>query len=189
MDTSEGATQVAMLRPMTELRGYSSEEDLLAGCRRQDVRAFEALYKQHGGRLKSIAYHIVGNRSDAEDAVQETFLRAYRSISGFKGQSTLGTWLCRIVVNVCYDAARKRRPETEFTVVHEKPTPGPGLRLALESVIGRLNRNYRMVFLLFEVEGMKHSEIASILDIPEGTSKSWLFEAKRELQRMLEAPR
>jgi len=62
------------------------------------------------------------------------------------------------------------------------------LRVALESVIRRLNRNYRTVFLLFEVEGMKHSEIASILDIPEGTSKSWLFEAKRELQRMLEAP-
>ena len=189
MDTSDGAAPIAMLQPMIEPRSDSSEAALIAACRRQDIHAFEALYGQHNNRLKSVAYHLMGNRQDAEDAVQETFLRAYRSIGGFKGQSSLGTWLCRIAVNVCYDALRKRKPETEFTQLHEKPTPGPGLRLALESVIGRLNRNHRMVFLLFAVEGMKHSEIASVLDIPEGTSKSWLFEAKRELQRLLEARR
>jgi RNA polymerase sigma-70 factor (ECF subfamily) len=167
----------------------SAEAELLARCRRQDVDAFEILYKQHGGRLKSIAYRIVGNRQDAEDAVQETFLRGYRSIHGFKGQASLGTWLCRIAVNVCYDIARKRKPETEFTEAHHKETAGPTLKLALEAAIQRLNPNYRTVFVLFAVEGMTHSEIASVLDIPEGTSKSWLFEAKRELQRMLEVER
>ena len=189
MDTTDGAAQVALLQSMSTLPDYSSEADLLAACRRQDIAAFEALYKQHGSRLKSIAYRIVGNRQDAEDAVQETFLRGYRSIHGFRGQSSLGTWLCRIAVNVCYDITRKRKPETEFTDVHEKRSPGPNMRLALEGAIQKLNSNYRMVFVLFAVEGMRHAEIASMLQIPEGTSKSWLFEAKKELQRMLEAKR
>ena len=92
---------------------YASEADLLAACRRQDIRAFEQLYQTHGARLKSIAYHIVGNRQDAEDAVQETFLKLYRAIQGFQGQSSIGTWLCRIVINVCYDLARKRQREAE----------------------------------------------------------------------------
>jgi RNA polymerase sigma-70 factor (ECF subfamily) len=188
MDTTDGAAQLALLQPMTTTR-YASEGDLLAACRRQEIGAFEALYKQHGGRLKSIAHHIVGNHQDAEDAVQETFLRGYRSIHGFKGESTIGTWLCRIVLNACYDITRKRTPKTEFTEVHGKQTPGPGLRFALENAIQRLNPNYRTVFLLFAVEGLRHSEIASILEIPEGTSKAWLFEARKELQRMLEAQR
>jgi len=187
MDTTDGTAQVGFLQSMRTLPEYSAETDLLAACRRQDVGAFEALYKQHGPRLKSIAYRMLGNRQDAEDAVQETFLRAYRSIDGFKEQSSLGTWLCRIAVNVCYDLGRKRKPETEFSDVQEKGTPGPTLRLALEGAIQRLNSNYRTVFVLFAVEGMRHSEIASILQIPQGTSKSWLFEAKKELQRMLEA--
>jgi RNA polymerase sigma-70 factor (ECF subfamily) len=189
MDTSDGAGELAMFHLMSGLASYSTEAGLVAGCRRRDVRAFEVLYKQHASRLKSVAYHIVGNHQDAEDAVQETFLRAFRSIEGFKEQSTLKTWLCRIAVNVCYDMARKRKGETEFTEIHERKTPGPAMRLALESVIRCLSHNHRTVFLLFEVEGMKHSEIAAILDIPEGTSKSWLFEAKKELQRMLEAQR
>src|SRR5437762_2074686 len=72
---------------------YGSEADLLAACRRQDVRAFEQLYHAHLARLKSMAFHIVGNRQDAEDAVQETFVKVYRGIQGFQGQSGIGTWL------------------------------------------------------------------------------------------------
>jgi RNA polymerase sigma-70 factor (ECF subfamily) len=189
MDTTDGASQATLLRSMNNLPDYSSEAELLEKCRRQEVDAFEMLYKQHGARLKNVAYRIVGNRQDAEDAVQETFLRGYRSIHGFKGQSSLGTWLCRIAVNVCYDITRKRKPETEFTEVHHQGTAGHGMKLALENAIQRLNPNHRTVFVLFAVEGMKHSEIASVLEIPEGTSKSWLFEAKRELQRMLEVTR
>jgi len=91
---------------------YASEADLLAACRRREIRAFEELYQIHSGRLKSVAYHIVGNRHDAEDAVQETFLKAFRSIGGFHGESGVGTWLCRIAINVCYDIARKRSRES-----------------------------------------------------------------------------
>jgi RNA polymerase sigma-70 factor (ECF subfamily) len=166
--------------------GYASEADLLAACRRQDIRAFEHLYQAHGARLKSLAYHIVGNRQDAEDAVQETFLKLYRAIHGFHGQSSIGTWLCRIAINVCYDLGRKRQREAE-PPSEDRPAPGSPvtLRVALKDALRRINPRHRMVFLLFEVEGLRHAEIASILEVPEGTSKAWLFEAKKELKRLL----
>lgn len=165
---------------------FASEADLLAACRRQDIRAFEQLYQAHGSRLKSVAYHILGNRQDAEDAVQETFLKLYRAIHGFQGQSSIGTWLCRIVINVCYDLARKRKREADAPS-DQLPAPlsQAPLRVALEDALRRVNPRHRMVFLLFEVEGLRHAEIASILEVPEGTSKAWLFEAKKELKRML----
>ncbi|HLK64448.1 MAG TPA: RNA polymerase sigma factor [Bryobacteraceae bacterium] len=165
---------------------YDSEAELLAACRRRDVRAFEQLYQLHGPRLKSIAYHIVGNRQDAEDAVQETFLKLYRAIHGFQGQSSVGTWLCRIVINVCYDLARKRQRESDPPAEsHSAPNEHVPLRVALQDALRRINPRHRMVFLLFEVEGLRHAEIASILEVPEGTSKAWLFEAKKELKRLL----
>lgn len=185
-----GASQLA-LEPVTQHRPmdsteYASEGDLLAACRRQDIRAFEQLYQTHGPRLKSIAYHIVGNRQDAEDAVQETFLKLYRAIAGFHGESSIGTWLCRIVINVCYDLGRKRQRESGPP---SDDRPGPGsqmaLRVTLEDALRRINPRHRMVFLLFEVEGLRHAEIASVLEVPEGTSKAWLFEAKKELKRLL----
>jgi RNA polymerase sigma-70 factor (ECF subfamily) len=168
---------------------YASEADLLAACRRGELRAFERLYDAHSSRLKSVAFHILGHRQDAEDAVQETFLKLYRAIDGFQGQSGIGTWLCRILINVCYDVARKRKrdadPEEHRLELRAAPGREPALRVALETAMARLQPKHRMVFLLFEVEGLRHQEIAAILEIPEGTSKAWLFEAKKELKRML----
>ncbi len=149
------------------------------------VAALEELYHAHGARLKSVAYHIIGNRQDAEDAVQETFLKLHRALPGFQGQSNIGTWLCRIVINVCYDIARRRRRETEAPPESAGPHPQIALRVALRDALGRIHPKHRMVFLLFEVEGLRHSEIAAILEVPEGTSKAWLFEAKKELKRLL----
>jgi len=186
-----GADELALdnkLTPRGQMYGtdYASEADLLAACRRRDIRAFEHLYQAHGSRLKSIAYHVAGNRQDAEDAVQETFLKLYTAIHGFHGQSSIGTWLCRIVINVCYDLARKRRRETGAPA-EDRPAAGspPALRVALQDALRRINPRHRTVFLLFEVEGLRHAEIASILEVPEGTSKAWLFEAKKELKRLL----
>jgi RNA polymerase sigma-70 factor (ECF subfamily) len=172
---------------------FVSEADLLAACRRQDLRAFEQLYRNHGARLKSMAYHLLGNRQDAEDAVQETFVKAYRAISGFQGHSGVGTWLCRILINACHDVTRRRRREAdpEEHALAERPAPGRhlALKVALESALRRISPKHRMVFLMFEVEGMRHSEIASILEVPEGTSKAWLFEARKELKRLLSEAR
>lgn len=165
---------------------YATDADLLAACRRRDIRAFEQLYHAHGPRLKSIAFHIAGNRQDAEDAVQETFLKAYRAIGGFEGNSSIFTWLSRIAINVCYDIARRRQREAEPPGErYAAPSARGTLRIALQQALAKVNPRHRMVFLLFEVEGLRHSEIAAILQIPEGTSKAWLFEAKKELKRLL----
>ncbi len=179
-----GASPLALAGRM-RATDYASEAALLAACRRREMRAFEQLYRTHGARLKSIAFHIAGNRQDAEDAVQETFLKLYKAIEGFQGQSGIGTWLCRIVINVCYDQARKKQREAEMPAEVGAATKCPTLRVALEAALKRLNPKHRMVFLLFEVEGLRHSDIAAILEIPEGTSKGWLFEAKKELKRLL----
>lgn len=132
---------------------------------------------------------MVGNRQDAGDAVQETFVKAYRALPGFQGQSGLGTWLCRILINVCHDVARRRRRDMdpEEAALDSQPAPGRqfALKVALEAALRRIHPKHRMVFLLFAVEGLRHSEIAAILEIPEGTSKGWLFGAKKELKRML----
>jgi RNA polymerase sigma-70 factor, ECF subfamily len=181
---------LALSLPMQRAE-FASEGQLLAACRRQDVRAFEHLYETHGPRLKSVAYHIVGNRQDAEDAVQETFVKVFRAIHGFQGESGIGTWLCRILINVCYDVARRRKREAdpEEHAIETRAAPGGSgqvaMKVALETALRRIHPKHRTVFLLFEVEGLRHSEIATILEIPEGTSKAWLFEAKKELKRML----
>jgi RNA polymerase sigma-70 factor, ECF subfamily len=176
-----GASQLALTNPIPRTESPVT------------LAALEELYQLHGARLKSVAFHIVGNHQDAEDAVQETFLKLHRSLHGFQGQSSIGTWLCRIVINVCYDIARRRKRETATPsegLPAAVPTgTGPNqqitLRVALRDALARIHPKHRMVFLLFEVEGLRHSEIAAILEIPEGTSKAWLFEAKKELKRLL----
>jgi len=179
-----GASQLALMERLPTA-DYGSEAELVAACRRREMGAFEQLYRTHGARLKSIAYHTTGSRQDAEDAVQETFLKSYRGIGGFAGGSSIGTWLCRICINACYDLVRKRQLEAERVEPGAAPPNQIALRAQLNQALGRIHPRHRMVFLLFAVEGMKHAEIAAILEIPEGTSKAWLFEAKRELQRML----
>src|SRR5689334_3618191 len=149
---------------------FANEAELLAACRRRDIGALEHLYHTHATRLKSIAYHMMGNRQDAEDAVQETFLKLHRAIAGFQGQSAIGTWLCRIVINVCYDLQRKRQREApQEAAPEERPSPAPQLALgvALRQALARIDPRLRMVFLLFEVEGLRHAEIAAVLEVPE----------------------
>jgi RNA polymerase sigma-70 factor (ECF subfamily) len=164
-----------------------SDDQLVDGCKRGNLRAFERLYEIHASRMKSIAFHMLGSRPDAEDAVQETFLKVYRSVNAFEGQSSLGTWIYRILLNTCYDHGRKRQRlrESDAALPDIPSRTDVPLRISLERAIERLNERHRTVFLLFEVEGLKHSEIATILEVPEGTSRTWLFEAKRELKRTL----
>ncbi|HEY3938832.1 MAG TPA: RNA polymerase sigma factor [Bryobacteraceae bacterium] len=163
-----------------------TDAELAEGCKRGNLRAFERLYDLHAGRMKSLAFHLLGNRADAEDTVQEAFLKVYRAVQGFDGHSSLATWVYRILLNCCYDAIRKRQrlaenpAPAEFRVDSKLP-----LKIALERAVSLLSERQRIVFLMFEVEGLKHSEIAGILEVPEGTSRSWLFEAKCRLKRML----
>jgi RNA polymerase sigma-70 factor (ECF subfamily) len=178
----------------------AGDESLLEGCRRGEVDAFERLYALHGARMKSIARNLLGHESDAEDAVQEAFLKVYRGAGSFRGTAAVSTWIYRILVNTCYDALRGRKRRSEDALTLETPkgaretasspavATAPGdhpLRIAIEQGVARLKPRQRDVFLLSAVEGFSHREISEVLDIPEGTSRTLLFEAKRHLQELL----
>ena len=178
----------------------AEDSALAAACQAGDLRAYEQLFAQQGTRMKNLARNLLGNPLDAEDAVQETFLKIQRSISGFRGQSSFVTWTFRILVNTCHDARRKRTRKKE--VAHEDlavgdappiepraPGSHPSLKLALERALAELTQHQRDVFLLYEVEGFKHSQIAETLEITEAASKNTLFQAKKNLREILEPPR
>jgi len=142
--------------------------------------------------MKSIAMNLLGNASDAEDAVQETFLKIHRASSAFQGSARLSTWTYRILLNSCYDLMRrrKRRAEDALEAVPAAAMPESGagsqaLRLALEQCLARLPERPRAVFVLFAIEGFSHREIGETLGLPEATSRTLLFEAKRRLQSLL----
>ena len=175
---------------------------LAAACLSGDLRAYERLYSLHGARMKNLARNILGSTTDAEDAVQETFLKVQRSIASFRGQSSFVTWTFRILVNTCYDERRSRLRKKEVAAADDQqrddvaPLPEPRaavahptLRLALERALTKLTRHQRDVFLLYEVEGFRHAEISSMLEISEAASKNTLFQAKKNLRQMLEPPR
>jgi RNA polymerase sigma-70 factor (ECF subfamily) len=171
---------------------------LAAACRAGDLRAYERLYAAHGARMKNLARNVLGSSSDAEDAVQETFLKIQRSIGSFRGQSSFVTWTYRILINTCYDARRSRLRKKEIANddSEESPRPEPRaagahptLRMALERALAKLTRHQRDVFLLYEVEGFHHAEIAGMLGISGTASKNTLFQAKKNLRLMLEPPR
>jgi len=177
-----------------------AEAALVQACRAGSVSAFEQLYQSHGAKMKSIAYNLLGNTSDAEDAVQETFLKAYRAMGSFKGDSSLSTWVTRILINTCRDLHRRRVRKPELQELHadaedNRPAAEPRargdhpLRVVLENCLAQLEERRRTVFLLFEVEGLRHTEIGEILGISEASSKNTLFQAKRELREMLLAAR
>jgi len=178
----------------------SEDAALAAACQSGDLRGYERLYATHGARMKNLARNVLGSSADAEDAVQETFLKVQRSIATFRGQSSFVTWTYRILINTCYDARRSRlrKKEVAATSEGEEETPRmeprapgahPSLRMALERALGKLTRHQRDVFLLYEVEGFRHAEIAAMLEITETASKNTLFQAKRNLREMLEPPR
>lgn len=156
------------------------------------MAAFERLYEEHGERMKSIAMNLLRNAADAEDAVQEAFLKVYRGAARFRGGSSFSTWIYRILVNTCYDLLRKSRRRSESPLPAEVAfTAEPGvdhpLRLSLEIALGRLAPRERAAFLLCEVEGFSHREAGEILEINENTSRTLLFRAKRRLQQELRA--
>jgi RNA polymerase sigma-70 factor, ECF subfamily len=188
-----GTPARAVGEPVTE------DAALASACQSGDLRGYERLYAMHGARMKNLARNVLGNSADAEDAVQETLLKVQRSIAGFRGQSSFVTWTYRILINTCYDARRSRLRKKEVTSDNESeetprmepraPGAHPSLRMALERALAKLTRHQRDVFLLYEVEGFRHAEIAGMLEITETASKNTLFQAKRNLREMLEPPR
>ena len=167
---------------------------LVASVQAGDVDAFEALYKQHAARIYSLASRMAGSPDEGEDLVQEIFLQAYRKLGSFKGDASVGTWLYRLAVNHCLDFVRSRRAKMgrvtdtldaagSFEPVSQRETPLA--RIDLERAIEQLPAGCREAFVLHDVEGFDHKEVARLLGIAEGTSKSQVFKARMKLRGLL----
>jgi RNA polymerase sigma-70 factor (ECF subfamily) len=156
-----------------------------------DADAYETLVREHGGRLLSVARRFLGNNEDAEDAVQEAFLHAYRALDRFRTDQPFGAWLHRIVANAALDVARRKKVrdadelgDTLAAPFHDPAERGE-LRARLQEALATLGERQRAVIVLHDVEGFKHAEIGAMLGIPEGTARSDLHHARSALRRAL----
>lgn len=175
----------------------AADLELAQRCGRGDPDAFEQLYRAHAGRLYTLIVRMVASPETAEDLLQDVFLTAYRKIGGFRGDSTLGTWLYRMAVNHCLDYLRGRQSKMAKTTdsleddgmaepVASAPLAASTInRLDLERAIARLPAGCRTAFVLHDVEGFEHHEVGRLLGISEGTSKSQVHKARVKLRAML----
>ena len=170
---------------------------LVERCRRGELGAFEEVYRAHSGRLYSLVLRMVGNQSDAEDLLQDVFLAAHRKLDGFRGESALGTWLYRLATNQCLDYLRSKSARTgQLTDAMDDEPEMPDARsrgiaadrvakMDLERALAQLPEGCRAAFLLYDVEGLEHREVADALGIAEGTSKSQVHKARLKLRALL----
>jgi RNA polymerase sigma-70 factor, ECF subfamily len=180
-----------------------TESDAIRLAQAGDTQAFEFLYELHGRRVYALCLRMVGNPSDAEDLVQEAFLQLFRKIGTFRGESAFSTWLHRMTVNVVLMRLRKKAlpvASLEETTEPDEDSGGPrkdigapDLRLSgavdrvnLERSIEKLPPGYRTVFVLHDVQGYEHNEIAGIMGCSVGNSKSQLHKARTKLRDLLQ---
>jgi RNA polymerase sigma-70 factor, ECF subfamily len=162
-----------------------------------EIDAFEELYRRHFRRVYALALRMTGSPEEAEDLAQETFTHLYNKIGSFRGESAFTTWLHRMTVNQVLMHFRRRKSRPEFTTTDgetpvqivqgtENQNKMPIVdRMILENAIQKLPTGYRSVFVLHDVEGYEHGEIAEMLGIAEGTSKSQLHKARLKLRELI----
>ncbi len=175
-----------------ERASRSRENDawLVEACRQGDRQAMEALYHRFKRRVFSMVARIAGPQ-DAEEVSQEVFMRIYRGLLKFRGDSALDTWVYRLTVNaaVSHVSRRPARAEGEEALAHvpsaEGPARDPRLAARLEHALAALPAGYRAVLVLHDVEGLSHEEIAEILGCRVGTSKSQLHKARGKMRDIL----
>jgi RNA polymerase sigma-70 factor, ECF subfamily len=179
------------------------EANALALAQAGDHHAFAHLYSLHKRRIYSLCLRMVGNIAEAEDLTQEAFLQLHRKIGTFRGDSAFSTWLHRLAINVVLMQLRKKGLSLISLDEAMEPAPeeGPGRsfgapdltltgaidRLALERAVADLPAGYRLIFILHDVEGYEHNEIAAMLDCSIGNSKSQLHKARLKLRDALRA--
>jgi RNA polymerase sigma-70 factor (ECF subfamily) len=169
------------------------DRDLIGRVLSGDPRAERELYDTHVDRVYRLVYRMVDDPHRAQDYTQEAFIRAFRRLSDFRGESALSTWLCSIAISVTLNGLRglKRAREREVGL-EDAPAIGvrtveadPDLKVRLTHAIDRLPDGYRTVFVMHDVEGYTHQEIADTLGVQPGTSKAQLFRARARLREAL----
>lgn len=157
-----------------------------------DRRAFESIYRRHVGSVYGLCRRLTNSVADAEDCTQDTFVKAWQRLDGFRGDSALGTWLHSIAVHECLGRQRKAKRERRHLEVVSMPTShaaGPDGQLEeLEKAVAKLPTGARNVFVLLAVYGYSHEEAAAILEIATGTCKAQLHRARKLLGGWLQAP-
>ena len=182
-----------------------NEAEAIEKAKQGDAGAFQALYDRHKRRVYSLCLRMTANTAEAEDLAQEAFLQLYRKIGTFRGESAFSTWLHRLSVNVVLMHLRKKSLPVvsleETTQPGEDDTPkkdfgaddlalsGSIDRLHLRRAVESLPPGYRMIFLLHDVEGYEHNEIATIVGCSIGNSKSQLHKARMKLRDLLKLKR
>ncbi len=178
------------------------DAELVRRCGEGDQEAFRTLVTRYHPRIFNLIHNLVKDRDEADDLAQEVFIKAFRSLAGFKGQAQIYTWLYRIAVNRCLDWLKNRGRHPEMTLervevyrADEAHLQSPGtadaemvqreLGRALEKALQAIPSDYRVALTLREVDGLSYEEIAEVMECSVGTVKSRLFRARLQLQRML----
>jgi RNA polymerase sigma-70 factor, ECF subfamily len=174
---------------------FDSDLDLVKRAQRGDADAFASLFHQHKARIYSVCLRMTNNTAEAEDLTQDAFLQVFRKLATFRGDSALSTWLYRIAVNTVLMHFRKKAlrqisldepyNQDAKAVSRDDRLAGSVDRIALARAIRELPDGYRTIFLLHEVEGYEHQEIAELLDCSVGNSKSQLHKAKLRIREIL----
>ena len=189
---AESVPAPALAEPRPRVSASLSDDaQLIAACRRGEARAMEMLYHQFKRRVFGMAHRIVGP-NDAEEVAQEVFVRVFRGLAAFRGDSALSTWIYRLTVNAALShlARRGRRQEVSDEVLAEVAAPAeaardPGLAARIEAALQVLPAGYRAILVLHDVEGLSHEECAEILECRVGTCKSQLHKARARMRDLL----
>lgn len=163
---------------------YEPDPRILVAATAGDVAAFEELVEGYRVPVWRYLTHLVADRALAEDLTQETFLRMYRHLDGFEGRSKFSTWVFRIARNLGIDALRRRERRNLLPIrIGRAPVavPSPEGDVAVFSVVAELEPSIRECLLLIEILGLTYREVGDVMGIPEGTAKSRVFRARREL--------
>src|SRR5882724_6425724 len=188
--------ETATAMRLTELKPPAANDDAtLAGLARDgDARAFEQLYRRYSARVHAVCLRLAGNRTLAEECTQDAFVKAWESLKSFRGDSSFGTWVHRIAVNAVLERHRTQLRQAAWVTAGDQdlmesvagPDAEPGHGMDLEQCIAELPPVARMVFVLFDVEGHSHEEIAGMTGLAVGTSKAHLHRARQLLRTRLE---
>lgn len=190
---------------MEQEESRREDEALVARAKTGDATAFDALVMKHSSRLYRLVYNMTSNHEDANDLMQDVWAKAYRSIGGFMGKSQFYTWIHSIAVNMCINFLKKRgrrytlslddvdsgvQNDKEFIELTATSTPVREtdlgeLQIKITEAMMKLTPEHRAVVTMFDIQGMAHAEIAKVMGVSEGTVRSRLFYAHRQLQAWL----